>query len=159
MAAMDNQSLKPTKEQIIYANLLLMGMVTGIIIMIITYTIYVTGLLPSHVDMQSYPPTGERVSMNISKLPIRPTDGVAHLLGKGDFLNYIGFTLLGVLTIICYLVLVRGYYRQKNWIFARPSVFWKLPFCPWRHQEFWAAAGIEQRPVSKTRIPPSHNQR
>jgi CheY-like chemotaxis protein len=61
--------------------------------------------------------------------------GVAPPAGKRGFLNYIGFTLLGVLTIICYLVLVRGYYRQKNWIFTRPSVFWKLPCCPWRHQD------------------------
>jgi uncharacterized membrane protein YfcA len=37
MAAMDKQSLKPIREQIIYANLLLIGMLTGIIIMIVTY--------------------------------------------------------------------------------------------------------------------------
>ena len=43
-------------------------------------------------------------------------------MGKGDFLNYIGFTLLGAMTIICYLVLVRGYFRQKNWIFFTISV-------------------------------------
>ena len=43
-------------------------------------------------------------------------------LGKGDFMNYIGFTLLGVLTIICYLVLVRGYYRQRNWVYTAISV-------------------------------------
>ena len=51
MASMDNQSLKPSKEQIIYANLLLMGMLAGIAIMTITYTIYVSGILSSHIDM------------------------------------------------------------------------------------------------------------
>jgi hypothetical protein len=40
------------------------------------------------------------------------------LLIKGDFLNYAGFALLALMTILCYLVLVRGYIRQKNWIFA-----------------------------------------
>ena len=51
MPAMDNEALKPSKEQIIYANLLLMGMLAGIAIMTITYVIYVSGLLSSHVDM------------------------------------------------------------------------------------------------------------
>ena len=36
MQGKDNPSLKPSKEQIIYANLLLMGMVAGIFIMFIT---------------------------------------------------------------------------------------------------------------------------
>ena len=43
--------------------------------------------------------------------------GWVALLGKGDFLNYIGFALLALMTIFCYLVLVRGYFRQRNWIF------------------------------------------
>jgi hypothetical protein len=44
--------------------------------------------------------------------------GWVSLLGRGDFLNYIGFVLLALMTILCYLVLLRGYVRQKNWIFA-----------------------------------------
>jgi hypothetical protein len=40
------------------------------------------------------------------------------LLAKGDFLNYIGFTLLGMMTLLCFIVLLRGYLRQKNWIFS-----------------------------------------
>lgn len=123
MFAMHNQSLKPTKEQIIYANLLLMGMLAGIIIMIITYTIYLTGLLPAHVDMQLISANwgkGIHEYLEITHSP-QGWEWVA-LLGKGDFINFIGFTLLGTLTIICYLVLVRGYYREKNWIFASISV-------------------------------------
>ena len=123
MPTMDNQSLKPTKEQIIYANLLLMGMLAGIIIMIITYTIYLTGLLPSHVDMQLISANwgkGIHEYLEITHSP-QGWEWIA-LLGKGDFINFSGFTLLGTLTIICYLVLVRGYYREKNWIFATISV-------------------------------------
>ena len=123
MPAMDKQSLEPSKEQIIYANLLLMGMVAGIIIMITTYTIYVTGILTPHVDMHT-------ISANWGK-GINEYLEITHsphgwrwlaLLGRGDFVNYIGFTLLGVMTILCYLVLVKGYYREKNWIFTIISV-------------------------------------
>ena len=44
------------------------------------------------------------------------------MLTKGDFLNYTGFVLLALMTILCYLVLVRGYIRQKNWIFATIAI-------------------------------------
>jgi len=123
MPAMDDQSLKPTKEQIIYANLLLMGMLAGIIIMIATYTIYLTGLLPSHVDMQLISANWGKGIHEYLEITHSPQGwGWVTLLGKGDFINFIGFTLLGTLTIICYLVLVRGFYREKNWIFATISV-------------------------------------
>jgi len=123
MNAMDNQSIKPSKEQIIYANLLLMGMLAGIIIMTITYTIYLTGLLPSHVDMQLISANWGKGVHEYSEITHSPLGwGWIALLGKGDFINFIGFTLLGTLTIFCYLVLVRGYYREKNWIFTTISV-------------------------------------
>ncbi len=123
MPSMDNPSLKPSKEQIIYANLLLMGMVAGIIVLIITYTIYLTGLLPSHVDMQLISANWGKGIHEYLEITHSPHGwGWIALLGKGDFLNFIGFTLLGTMTIICYLVLVRGYYREKNWIFTIISV-------------------------------------
>lgn len=123
MPAMNNPSLKPSKEQIIYANLLLIGMLAGIIIMMITYTIYVTGLLPSHVDMQLISANWGKGIHEYLEITHSPHGwGWLALLGKGDFLNFIGFTLLGTLTILCYLVLVRGYYREKNWIFTVISV-------------------------------------
>ena len=123
MTAMENQPPRPSKEQIIYANLLLMGMVSGIVIMIITYTIYVTGLLPSYVDMHIISANWGKGVHEYLEITHSPQGwGWFSLLGKGDFINFIGFTLLGTLTIICYLVLVRGYYRGKNWIFATISV-------------------------------------
>jgi hypothetical protein len=123
MPAMDNPSLKPSNEQIIYANLLLMGMVAGIIIMIITYAIYVAGVLPSHVDMNVISANWGKGIHEYLEITHSPHGwGWLALLGKGDFINYIGFTLLGMMTIICYLVLVRGYYLKKNWIFTVISV-------------------------------------
>lgn len=123
MTAMDDQALKPSKDQIIYANLLLMGMLAGIVILTVTYTIYVTGLLSSHIDMSVIATHWGKNIHEYLEITQSPQGwGWLYLLGKGDFLNYIGFTLLGVLTIICYLVLVRGYFRQKNWIFFIISV-------------------------------------
>ena len=123
MSAMDKQSLKPSREQIIYANLLLIGMLAGIIIMIATYAIYLSGMLPSHVDVQMISANWGKGIHEYLELTHSPHGwGWAGLLLKGDFLNYIGFTLLGLMTIICYLVLVRGYFRKKDWIYAIISV-------------------------------------
>jgi hypothetical protein len=123
MTAIDKDALKPTREQIIYANLLLMGMLAGIIIMIITYAIYLTGLLPAHVDLQVISANWGKGIHEYLEITHSPNGwGWAALLLKGDFLNYVGFTLLGLMTIFCYLVLVRGYFRKKDWIFAVISI-------------------------------------
>jgi hypothetical protein len=119
MNTSNNEALKPTREQIIYANLLIIGVWLGIIILATTYAIYLTGILPSHVDISSIPKVwgqGVKEYLEITQSP--HGWGWMHLLAKGDFLNYTGFVLLALMTIICYLVLVRGYIRQKNWIFA-----------------------------------------
>ena len=93
---MDNQSLKPTKDQIIYANLLLLGMVTGIIVLAVTYAIYVIGLLPSHVDMHLIAANWGKGVHDYLEITHSPHGwGWIALLGKGDFLNYIGFTPAG----------------------------------------------------------------
>lgn len=123
MVASDHPSLKATKEQIIYANLLLIGMLSGIIILLITYAIYVTGLLPSHIDMSIISANWGKGIHEYLEITHSPHGwGWVALLGRGDFLNYIGFVLLGTLTIFCYLVLVRGYFREKNWIYTGISV-------------------------------------
>ena len=123
MPDLDRQSLKPSREQIIYANLLLLGMVTGIIILIITYAIYITGLLPPHVELQLVTANWGKGIHDYLEITHSPHGwGWTGLLLKGDFVNYVGFALLGLLTIICYLVLVRGFTRKKDWIFAVISI-------------------------------------
>ena len=123
MSSPQKQPPKPSEEQIIYANLLLMGMVAGIVVMMITYVIYITGLLPSHVDMQSISANWGNGIHEYLENTHSPTGwGWVGLLLKGDFLNYVGFALLGLMTIFCYLVLVRGFFRKKDWIFLVISV-------------------------------------
>jgi hypothetical protein len=123
MPAKDKQSLKPSREQIIYANLLLMGMVAGIIIMMITYAIYLTGILPPHVDLSLICANWGKGIHEYLEITHSPDGwGWVALLLRGDFLNYIGFVLLGLMTIFCYLVLVRGFLRKRDWIFATISI-------------------------------------
>ena len=119
MSSQNKENLKPSREQIIYANLLIIGVWAGIIILVTTYAIYLTGILPSHIEISTIPAIWGKGVSEFLEITHSPHGwGWVPLLAKGDFLNYIGFVLLALMTIACYLVLVRGYIRQKNWIYA-----------------------------------------
>ena len=119
MNTLKKEDLQPSREQIIYANLLIIGVLAGLIILVTTYAIYVTGILPAHIEISLIPELwGKGVSEYLAITHSPHGWGWVPLLAKGDFLNYIGFALLALMTIFCYLVLVRGYARQKNWIFT-----------------------------------------
>jgi hypothetical protein len=115
----DREALKPSREQIIYANILVIGVWAGIVILMATYLVYVTGLMPSHVDMSLIPQLWGHGVDEFLEITHSPHGwGWVALLARGDFLNYIGFALLALMTIGCYLVLVRGYIHRRDWIFA-----------------------------------------
>jgi hypothetical protein len=123
MNTQNKEDFQPSQEQIIYANVLLVGAWAGIIILVVTYAIYVTGILPAHVEMSLIPELwGKGVGEYLEMTRSPHGWGWVALLSRGDFLNYIGFAFLALMTIICYLVLVRGYSRQKDWIFAAIAV-------------------------------------
>jgi len=117
------EDLQPSPEQIIYANLLVIGVWAGIAILVATYAIYVTGILPAHIDMSLIPKLWGKGVNEYLEITHSPHGwGWAALLSKGDFLNYLGFAFLALMTIVCYLVLVRGYSRQKDWLYAAIAV-------------------------------------
>ena len=119
MDTQNKENLKASREQIIYANILVIGVWAGIFILVTTYAIYLTGILPSHVELSIIPTIWDKGVGEYLKITHSPHGwGWVYLLAKGDFLNYIGLALLALMTIFCYLVLVRGYIRQKNWIFT-----------------------------------------
>jgi hypothetical protein len=123
MSNQNNEALKPSREQFIYANLLTIGVWFGIVILFITYAIYLAGILPPHVEISMIPNVWDKGVNEFLEITQSPHGwGWVSLLTKGDFLNYTGFVLLALMTILCYLVLVRGYIRQKNWIFATIAI-------------------------------------
>lgn len=123
MSNQNAEALKPSREQLIYANLLIIGVWAGIIILFITYAIYLAGLLPPHIEIAIIPGVWGKGVDEFLKITHSPHGWAwVSLLTKGDFINYIGFVLLALMTILCYLVLVRGYIRQKNWLFATIAI-------------------------------------
>jgi hypothetical protein len=114
--AQDYQSLKPMPEQLAYANLLFIGAWTGILMMIITYLIYTGGILSPHVDLALVTQNWDKGVDHYLEITNSPHGwGWLNLLNKGDFLNFVGMTLLAVLTLICYLLLIVGFKKRKDW--------------------------------------------
>jgi hypothetical protein len=118
MSDQQDKSLKPMPEQIAYANLLFIGAWVGILIMIITYFLYIGGIVSPHVDLVLITQNWNKGVDNYLEITHSPHGwGWLNLLNKGDFLNFIGIVLLAVLTIICYLFLIAGYKKRKDWAF------------------------------------------
>ena len=110
-------------EQLLYARVLEIGMYIGLVILFITFGVYVTGILPPavpldqvsnywHLPVHEYL---ETVNQNHWQLAHPPTGWAwVTMLGKGDFLNFIGIAILGGVTIICYLAIVPTLLRKKD---------------------------------------------
>jgi hypothetical protein len=116
MNQINDDELKPRPEQVRYANILFLGAWIGIFLMIITYIIYLGGILSPHVDpiliVQNWD-KGIDEYLHITNSP----HGWSwlSLLSRGDYANFIGLTLLAVLTIFCYFFLIVGYGKRKDW--------------------------------------------
>jgi hypothetical protein len=106
-------------EQITYANLLFYGAWLGIFLLVVTYFLYVSGILAPHVEITTVPAHWGKSVHDYGQITGSPAGwGWTALLGKGDFLNFIGMALLAVMTIICYIVLIPGYIRRKDWAYT-----------------------------------------
>ena len=114
-----NLASRPSKEQVIYANILVVGVWVGLALLFITYAVYLTGLMPSHVDMSLVTGNWDKGVHEYLEITHSPVGwGWVSLLGNGDFLNYIGFAFLALMTVFCYMVLLKGYIAKKDWIYA-----------------------------------------
>lgn len=116
-------SLRPMPEQITYANLLFIGAWAGIVLMIITYFVYAAGILPPHVGFTLVIENWDKGVDEFLEITRSPHGwGWLSLLKKGDFLNYLGLVLIAVLTMICYLFLIAGYGKRRDWVYFFISV-------------------------------------
>jgi len=111
-----NDEVKVPEEQIRYANLLFWGAWAGIAIMVVTYFIYVTGIFEPHIPLNEVSNAwGMRVTDYVEKYDIPLGWGWVGMVGKGDFLNFIGVALLAGMTVVCFIVLIPTYVGRKDW--------------------------------------------
>jgi len=118
-----DKKMTATEEQLAYAKLLDVGMKAGLLMLVITFAVYVMGILTPYVPVNDLP--------NYWKLPVKKYLEVTHIphgwawigmLGKGDFLNFIGIAFLAGVTIICYIRIVPILFRKKDTIYAALAI-------------------------------------
>lgn len=112
-----------TAEQILYANILEKGMYFGLMLMFVTFALYVFGIMEPAIplneiagywrqDVHSYL---EAVNHNYLHLESLPTGwSWMALINKSDFLNFIPVAILSGVTIMCYLAIVPGLFRRGD---------------------------------------------
>ncbi len=115
---MDKKKLA-TEEQLAYAKLLDSGMKLGLLILIVTFVIYLTGVLSPHVPVSDLPNYWKMpVHKYLAATGIHPGWAWLGMLGKGDFLNFIGIAFLAGVTIICYARIIPILLKKKDTIYA-----------------------------------------
>ncbi len=116
---MMNERTKASEEQIAYAGVLNIGMWFGLILLVVTFLVYISGVIPSFVPIDDLPKYwGMRVH-DFNHILNAPTGWQwTALAGKGDYLNFVGIAILSGLTILCYLVILPILFRKKDTAYA-----------------------------------------
>jgi hypothetical protein len=114
-----DELLKASKEQRVYAAVLEKGMLAGLLIILITFAIYVFGVLKPYVPVEKLPTYW---SMNVHEYlaaaDVHQGWAWAGMLGYGDFLNFSGIAVLAGVTILCFLAVVPPLWKSGDKLYA-----------------------------------------
>ena len=111
--------IKASPAQLRYADTLFYGALLGFVTMLITYALYVCGVLTPQIPLEEMPRLWSQSAAAYRAAGNIPQGwGWLALVGKGDICNFIGIAFLAALTIICFVQLAIGLLRQKQWIMA-----------------------------------------
>lgn len=111
--------LKASEEQVAYAKLLDLGMKFGLIMLVVTFIIYLFGIFTPHIPVNDLPKYWSLpVKEYLKATNIHTGWSWIYLLGKGDFLNFTGIAFLSGITIICYMRIIPILFRKKDTVYA-----------------------------------------
>lgn len=118
----DKTSYKPVEvpqEQLLYADILFWGCWGGLALMAVTYILYVTGLMAPHVPLDTITVLWSKPVKTYLEVGNVPHGwGWVVLLGKGDFINFLGIVLLAGLTVVAFIPLVPAYLKKGEKLYA-----------------------------------------
>lgn len=118
-------------EQLLYARVLDIGMYLALVILFITFALYVSGLMAPAIPLDqvaNYWHLGvhdylEAVNRDFLHLEHAPTGWAwVNLVAKSDFRNFIGIAILGGITILCYVAIIPTLLRNKDNAYVTMSV-------------------------------------
>ena len=114
---------KASEEQLLYADLLGKGMLVGLVLLFVTFALYVFGIMPAAIPVTelsglwNQPVHDYLVAINQNYLHLEhlPTGwSWIKLIRNGDFLNFIPVAILSGVTIVCYLAIAPGLFRRGD---------------------------------------------
>lgn len=116
-----------TDEQRIYASVLASGMYTGLLLLLITFSLYLSGFMTPAVPIEVLPDLwGLSVSEYLEVVNHEYVHREGHLtgwwwlsgLGFGDYVNFVGVAVLSGVTIVCYLSIIPTLVRKGDWVYG-----------------------------------------
>jgi hypothetical protein len=111
--------LKASPEQIIYAKILEKGMYLGLLILFITFGLYAFGILDPYIPLDKI---SEYWSYNVNDYlhhaEIKAGWAWLGMVKYGDFINFIGISLLAGVTIFCYVAIIPTLLKNKDIVYA-----------------------------------------
>jgi len=108
-----------TEEQIAYAKILDLGMKIGLCALVISFGMYVLGILEPHVPLNDLPKYWKLpVHDYLQQTNIGQGWSWLYMLNKGDFLNFVGIAFLAGVSIVCYLRVIPMLFRKGDTIYA-----------------------------------------
>ncbi|MBI4665332.1 MAG: hypothetical protein HY751_02850 [Nitrospinae bacterium] len=109
---------QPTDKQLVYANMLDVGVKIGWLILVTTFTLYVSGIMPPHVPLDKLPELWKLpVNEYLHEAGLGAGWSWAGMLHKGDMLNFVGVAFLSGVTIACFLRIMPLLARKKDTIY------------------------------------------
>lgn len=106
-------------EQLTYARVLDKGMKVGLLSLVVTFGLYVFGVLTPHVPVEELPRYWSLpVKEYLAATGIHPGWGWVAMLGRGDFLNFLGIAFLSSVAILCYLSITPIFFRKRDRIYG-----------------------------------------
>jgi hypothetical protein len=125
------QSGEADADQLLYAGILAKGMYLGLGVLLVTFVLYLTGIMQPGIPIEELPRLWtlsahdylETVNHEFLHRP-HVVDGWRwiFLLGTGDFVNFIGIAILAAVTIACYAGILPSLFRKKDWIYFTIAV-------------------------------------
>ena len=112
-------NIAASPAQLRYANLLFYGACAGFALMLLTYSLYVLGIVEPQIPLDTL-----TVLWKGSAAEYRAAGGIPQgwgwlkLLHKSDICNFLGIVLLAGLTIVCFIQLCVDFLRRKEHLMA-----------------------------------------
>jgi hypothetical protein len=106
-------------EQKRYAAVLGVAMKIGLAAILVTFFLYVTGIIEPHVPLDKVSESWHlKGDAYLDKLDLEKGWSWVGRLGEGDFLNFAPIAFLASVTMICYLTIIPILLKNKDWLFA-----------------------------------------